>query len=496
MYEVKIMKNKSFIFILLFIGIAFLFFSYIINADDTGYQSPQNYGAFYDEWGAPENAFSQDDTYATTGTAGQRMDDQDYYEFSFDDVWDDIFSTYLTTPCPIINGIVIEFDGYGNTNIYYDIKLSWNSGSSWTSAQSSATLPASDTDTYIVVGGSTDNWGRTWTYNEFSDSTFIVYFKHIPVATWGYIDHIRVKIYYTLEKPSKASCVIINLKPNQCNNNVSINWIKGSGADYTLIKYGTISYPTLSTGTQVYNGTGQTIITYSGFGYCSEFYIGFWSWNTTYCSYSSILQHYWVSPCNNNITKYENIINASGYHQSQYNCFTGWKVWANYSSAIVLYQNIVNATGTHEYVYSDFMEYYKVWANYTGNETGGDCELKYLNFTDNNITINITYWGCNSTNTSNYEVNEDNWLSLAGTLLFDNSQVFLLLIVGLWLYFLSKYYEKGLKIHALIQVGFMIPLVISIAIFALDFIFGYIIIFVIPIYSIYVAYEGFVYGKN
>lgn len=401
------MKNRTFVISLTIIGICLLAFSYIVNAEETGWASPENFYYVYNEFNNAEEAMLQDDTYAQSDL-DSRADEQDWYEFDLSEVSE-------LSGCPVINGIVVEFDAYaGGSSQTYEIKLTWNSGVTWTGSQISSSLALSDTDTYIAVGGSTFLWGRTWDKDDFIPDDFGVYFHHNAGNQANYLDHIRVKVYYTLESPNQASCVIINLKPNQCNNNVSIKWIKGSGADYTLIKYGTIGYPTLSTGTQVYNGTGATIATYTGFDYCSEFYIGFWSWNTTYCSYSGILQHYWVSPCNNNITKYENIINASGYHQSQYNCFTGWKVWANYSSAIVLYQNIVNATGTHEYVYSDFMEYYKVWANYTGNETGGDCELKYLNFTDNNITINITYWGCNSTNTSNYEVNEDNWLEIAG----------------------------------------------------------------------------------
>jgi hypothetical protein len=99
---------------------------------------------------------------------------------------------------------------------------------------------------------------------------------------------------------------------------------------------------------------------------------------------------------------YENIGNAFGTHQSQYNALTGWKVWANYTSTLLNRENlnayltgthqsrwnattgtwmswanysgadllsratIVNATGTHEYRYNASTNHWMSWANYTG----------------------------------------------------------------------------------------------------------------------------------
>ena len=74
-----------------------------------------------------------------------------------------------------------------------------------------------------------------------------------------------------------------------------------------------------------------------------------------------------------NNTLYENIVDATGTHETAYvNNLTGWKTWANYTgsggvSSLTLYENIVNATGTHEY--SNMSNHYYVWANYTGNTT-------------------------------------------------------------------------------------------------------------------------------
>ena len=101
-----------------------------------------------------------------------------------------------------------------------------------------------------------------------------------------------------------------------------------------------------------------------------------------------------------NLTLFENIVNASGNHQSSYDPITGWKVWANYTgdttpihtsdtkknvtgslsyslngtgywvastheSIINLLQNIAHATGIHQKQWDGTK--WNIWANYTGD---------------------------------------------------------------------------------------------------------------------------------
>jgi len=52
------------------------------------------------------------------------------------------------------------------------VQLSWNGGSSWTTALTSGTL--STAETIYIVGGVTNTWGRTWTNNDFTNANFRV----------------------------------------------------------------------------------------------------------------------------------------------------------------------------------------------------------------------------------------------------------------------------------------------------------------------------------
>jgi hypothetical protein len=108
--------------------------------------------------------------------------------------------------------------------------------------------------------------------------------------------------------------------------------------------------------------------------------------------------------CNNtNITLYENIINATGSHESKYNSSTGWKVWANY----------------------------------TGNTSIGSCEgIVWINFTDSNLTFNVSVDKSDDSNTSSYTINEDNWLYLSALSL--SPELTLITLLGMFFYFAEK----------------------------------------------------------
>jgi uncharacterized protein YciI len=79
-------------------------------------------------------------------------------------------------------------------------------------------------------------------------------------------------------------------------------------------------------------------------------------------------------PCNStNLTMHQNIVNATGWHNSTYDNATGWTVWANYtgnatecpSTVLMLFNNSVNTTGNITTSY-DSVSGWKVWVNLSG----------------------------------------------------------------------------------------------------------------------------------
>jgi hypothetical protein len=59
------------------------------------------------------------------------------------------------------------------------VQLSWDGGTTWTTAKQSTTLTTSEA-TYIL-GSASDNWGRVWTSSNLSNTNFRV--RVIDVAS-------------------------------------------------------------------------------------------------------------------------------------------------------------------------------------------------------------------------------------------------------------------------------------------------------------------------
>ncbi len=77
------------------------------------------------------------------------------------------------------------------------VELSWNGGTSWTTAVSSATLSTAET-TYML-GGVTNTWGRTWTNTDFNDANFRVRLTMVASNTSRdfSLDWVGVQVRYT-----------------------------------------------------------------------------------------------------------------------------------------------------------------------------------------------------------------------------------------------------------------------------------------------------------
>lgn len=142
--------------------------------------------------------------------------------------------------------------------------------------------------------------------------------------------------------------------------------------------------------------------------------------------------------CPSDITFYENLVNCTGTHEytiTDSNIY----VWNNYSSYLNLIQNIVDATGTHEVSYS--LGTYTVWANYTGE--GGGCSFPfYFNYSDENITINVTVNDCEDVELSNSSVNETGWIKF-GVIELDGDQFSIVITLMLFFFFFSVGYKEN-----------------------------------------------------
>jgi hypothetical protein len=153
-----------------------------------------------------------------------------------------------------------------------------------------------------------------------------------------------------------------------------------------------------------------------------------------------------VTACNSTaLALYDDIVNASGTHQSSYNPVTGWRVWANYTgntTPVFLFQNYVNATGTH--VSQLRSPGWYVWANVTGNAStapGTGNSTVVLNFTglqgfidwtgdvivnSTNISFLVT---ANMSLNGSVHVNDDAYF-LSGMLSLDPAAMILSLFFG------------------------------------------------------------------
>ena len=74
--------------------------------------------------------------------------------------------------------------------------LSWNGGTSWTTALRTTSL--STTTTTYILGGTTNTWGRTWTVGDFSNANFRVRIIDIASSTARdfSLDGVAVQVTY------------------------------------------------------------------------------------------------------------------------------------------------------------------------------------------------------------------------------------------------------------------------------------------------------------
>lgn len=159
---------------------------------DTSYKSPTSTHSPND-WSHANRAYSSNDSYATSNDEGK---EQGYDDFNFPSI----------PSGSTINGIEVKIEAKSTdvTGCSVFAQLSWNNGSSYTSTKSTNSL--SGLDTSYTLGGSSENWGRSWNPNDFTDSNFVLKISYDDTppntncsnsGTTVSVDHLQVKIYYT-----------------------------------------------------------------------------------------------------------------------------------------------------------------------------------------------------------------------------------------------------------------------------------------------------------
>jgi hypothetical protein len=203
----------------------------------------------------------------------------------------------------------------------------------------------------VYQGGITNKW-----VVYFTGSPNIKLVNNIKNATGTHVNNTFVVSKFSFDSDGFGDCF--------GNNTV---WANYTGNLTQIHKYENIGY---SIGTHILKQNNS----------------GYWIW----ANYTSAL------------TKSENIVNATGTHESVYDSVGNtWRIWANYTgikTPIHVYQNIVNATGTHSYKSNN--SGYWIWANYTGNGSVIPSPLQlylYQNFV-------------NSTGTHEYRLNSTGYL--------------------------------------------------------------------------------------
>jgi hypothetical protein len=113
--------------------------------------------------------------------------------------WD--FSLGVPATVSSVNGIQVRFDegmnNNGGTN-QVCVELSWDGGTTWTTAKSQS-LTGGATITTYTLGSTIDTWGRTWTGPNFSNTNFRVRLTDVtsqPNKDF-LLEYLAVQVTYT-----------------------------------------------------------------------------------------------------------------------------------------------------------------------------------------------------------------------------------------------------------------------------------------------------------
>ena len=166
---------------------------------DTGWKNPTAVDAASD-WTNSSNVLVSDSVYATTGTAGKIV----------------VPKTFILLPLLgagfvghyyVVSNIEVQVEAYvsgiGTKNVTLDGNLSWDNGSTWTSATRSASWVSTEGKSYKSLTGfeAAQNgitWNRAWTESELSNANFLCKITVASITSFAtvFCDNIQVKVTY------------------------------------------------------------------------------------------------------------------------------------------------------------------------------------------------------------------------------------------------------------------------------------------------------------
>ncbi len=167
-----------------------------------------------------------------------------------------------------IDGIQVSIEGYrdSSSSRTWDVSLSYDGGTHWTTAINTGSLQTYDTT--IVLGGSSNNWGYgSWTTTIINSNSFRVRMDATGGGDSIWLDQVQVKIFYT--PPAPPTITSFDPISGCTDTSVTIH-----GTDFlgtTAVQFGgtdAASY-TVNTATQITavvgtGSSGQITVTTSG----------------------------------------------------------------------------------------------------------------------------------------------------------------------------------------------------------------------------------------
>ncbi|MBS3788543.1 hypothetical protein KGY79_10165 [Candidatus Bipolaricaulota bacterium] len=211
-----------------------------VYASQTSYLKPsEDFGDFSNS----SNAYLNDGSYATI-KGGQ---DHRYWGFDFE-----------VPAGSSIEGIEVNLSAktfnpsVGEANL--GVELSWDGGHNWTSTDTQVDITSSSERSY-KVGGSSDDWGRTWSVSELTNSGFRVKLDDrtkLQPKKVVELDQVAIKIFYssgiTIVTPGDISLEVDRGKVTETNS-LSLSYFGNSSGGGQITVSASIGFGNVVPGT-------------------------------------------------------------------------------------------------------------------------------------------------------------------------------------------------------------------------------------------------------
>ena len=120
------------------------------------------------------------------------------------------------------------------------VELSWDGGTTWTTAKTSASLTTSEV-AYTIPAAVNDTWGHSWNETQLNNSNFRIRITDVSSSTSRdfSLDSIRAKVYYTTTTVTTTTTYAFDNNLGPCDWVVSqANYAKSLGIEFYTIGFG------------------------------------------------------------------------------------------------------------------------------------------------------------------------------------------------------------------------------------------------------------------